>query len=125
MLERIRAKCKELGYTVQTVEQLAGLSQGSIIKWKNSIPRGDALLAVARILKVSPQWLLYGEDQPEGNVSEIVALAGSPSAEYLQRLKDDDEFRMMFDLAKDATPSEISETVQYLQFLRHKRDGGE
>lgn len=123
MYDRIRAKCKELGYTVQTVEQLAGLSQGSISKWRTSIPRGDALFAVARILQVSPQWLLYGDDQPEGNVSEIVVLAGSPSAEYLQRLKDDPNIRLMFDLASDATKEEVEDTVRFLQFLRHKREG--
>ena len=124
MYDRIRARCKELGYTIQTVEQLAGLSQGSVIKWKTSVPKGDALLAVARILQVSPHWLLYGKDQPDGNVSEIVALAGSPSAEYLQRLKDDPNIRMMFDLASDATEAEINETIHYLQFLRQKREDG-
>ena len=122
MYDRIRTRCKELGYTVQAVEQLAGLSQGSIIKWRTSVPKGDALLAVARILQVSPHWLLYGEDQPEGNVSEIVALAGTPSAEYLQRLKDDPNIRMMFDLVSDATQEEVEDTVRYLQFLRHKRE---
>lgn len=111
--------------TVQTVERLSGCSNGSISKWKTSVPKGDALLTVARILQVSPAWLLYGEDQPEGDASEIVALAGSPSAEYLQRLRDDPNIRLMFDLASDATQEEVEDTVRFLQFLRHKREGND
>lgn len=120
--DRAKDACKATGISIQAVERLAGLGNGAISKWNGATPRSDALFAVARILRVSPYWLLYGEDQPDGNVSEIVALAGSPSAEYLQRLKDDPNIRMMFDLASDATEAEISETIHYLQFLRQKRE---
>lgn len=122
--DRAKDACRAVGMSIQAVERLAGLGNGAISKWNNVTPRSDALFAVARILKVSPYWLLYGEDQPEGNVSEIVALAGSPSAEYLQRLKDDPKFRMIFDLANDATEGEINETIHYLQFLRKRREEG-
>lgn len=121
--DRAREACKKAGMSVQTVERLAGLANGAISKWNAVTPRADTLFAVARIVHVSPDWLLYGEDAPHGNVSEIVALAGSPSAEYLQRLKDDPNVHMMFDLASDATEAEIEETIHYLQFLRQKREG--
>lgn len=122
--DRAKDACKATGMSIQAVERLAGLGNGAISKWNGATPRSDALFAVARILKVSPYWLLYGEDQPEGNVSEIVALAGTPSAEYLQRLKDDPNIRLMFDLVSDATQEEVEDTVRYLQFLRQKREDG-
>ncbi len=120
--DRAKDACRAAGMSIQAVERLARLGNGAISKWNSVTPRSDALFAVARILQVSPYWLLYGEDQPEGNVSEIAVLAGSPSAEYLQRLKDDPNIRMMFDLASDATQEEVEDTVRYLQFLRHKRE---
>jgi transcriptional regulator with XRE-family HTH domain len=121
--DRAKDACRAANMSIQAVERLAGLGNGAISKWNNVTPRSDALFAVARILRVSPYWLLYGEDQSDGNVSEIVALAGTPSAEYLQRLKDDPNIRMMFDLASDATKEEVEDTVRFLQFLRHKREG--
>lgn len=60
MFDRIQKRCKELGLTIKAVEQMAGLGQGAISKWKTSTPRTDALFAVAKILQVTPEWLFLG-----------------------------------------------------------------
>ena len=121
MYERIRALCNELGYSIPALETLAGLSNGAIGKWRNSIPRADVLDRVASILHTTSEYLLHGNGPahpPEGNVSEIIAPEDSEIATYLQKVKDEEG--IMFDLNKAASIDEIKATVTFLKMLRNQ-----
>lgn len=50
--------CYEKNMTIQKLEKDAGLSNGSIGKWKNCMPQSDSLYAVAKVLKVKMETLL-------------------------------------------------------------------
>lgn len=118
MYERIAALCKAKGWTIQTLERLSGLSNGSIGSWRRSVPRADALMRVAAALGTSTDYLLTGvySYPATGDVVEESTYG------MLQRLKDDSRYRVMFDLAKDATPEEIKATAIFLRSLKEARD---
>lgn len=69
MVERIRELCEKKNLTIQKLEIAAGLSNGSISKWEKSDPKVGSLSAVASILGVSMEYLMYGEEK-QPSVSE-------------------------------------------------------
>jgi transcriptional regulator with XRE-family HTH domain len=56
-LDRIDRLCKEKGYSRRELERLSGMSTGSISKWKTGDPSVKNLDKVAKVLKVSPEYL--------------------------------------------------------------------
>lgn len=65
MVERIRQLCVDRGISLKRLELEAGIGNGVIARWESSSPRADKLLAVAKVLNVSAEYLLTGnENQP-------------------------------------------------------------
>lgn len=121
MYERIRVLCKEFGYTIQTLEKMASISNGTIGKWQKSYPRADYLQRVAKVLNTTSDYLVTGEGPAhpqKGNISEIIAPENSDVAAYLQKVKDEDG--IMFGLSKVASLDEIKATVAFLKTLREQ-----
>ena len=56
--ERVQAICKEKGMTIAELERAAGLTNGTIGKWRTSSPTVKSLQAVANVLKVKVQKLI-------------------------------------------------------------------
>lgn len=56
--ENVKKLCDEKGISISQLEKDAGLSNGSIGKWKKFIPKADSLQAVAKVLKVKMEKLL-------------------------------------------------------------------
>lgn len=117
MLNRIKALAAEKGMNINSVEVMLNLTHGTIGKWKNSVPRADTLLRVASFLNTTSSYLLTGKGPAHPEEAEI------EMKEYLQKLRDDPNTRIMFDLAETATPEEIKATVAFLKTIRsHGRD---
>lgn len=57
----IKKLCTEQNISISQLEKEAGLGNGTISGWKESMPRIDSLQAVARVLKVSVDDLLSEE----------------------------------------------------------------
>lgn len=110
MYERIRSLAQARGLSIPALEILANLGQGTISKWRHVSPRADALNRVASILGTTVDYLLNGTENEEDD----------DIAQYLQDIKDDPSARIMFDLAKGATPQEIRATVAFLKTLREQ-----
>lgn len=73
---RITARRVELGLTQQQVADLIKRSYVSVYRWEagETEPKGKNLLALASVLKCSPAWLLYGDEELTPTpVSEIPA----------------------------------------------------
>lgn len=68
LIERINQKATEKGLNIKQLEQLAGLSNGQIGKWKRQKPSYDKVQAVANSLNVSIDWLITGKES--GNLAE-------------------------------------------------------
>lgn len=61
LYDRIRIECKKKGLSIRKLEQMTGLANGSISKWKVSEPSADSLQKVADALEVTTAEL-RGED---------------------------------------------------------------
>lgn len=59
--DRVNKAAKEIGISVYQLERLAGLKCGTINKWNRVVPRADNLLAVARILGKTAEYLMGGD----------------------------------------------------------------
>lgn len=57
----IKRFCAERNISISQLEKEAGLGNGTISGWKESMPRIDSLQAVAKVLKVSVDDLLSEE----------------------------------------------------------------
>ncbi|EIS1578205.1 helix-turn-helix domain-containing protein [Salmonella enterica subsp. enterica serovar Brandenburg] len=72
--ERIRARRKELKLTQKSLAKALKLSDVSISQWErdDSQPTGKNLFALTNVLKCSPTWILFGdEDQTPEEPTEI------------------------------------------------------
>lgn len=121
VFERIKALCAEKGITVQTLEIMSGLSNGTITHWRNSNPRVSAVYAIANVLNSTVEYIYTGEGPAhpqKGNISEVIAPENSDVAAYLQKVKDEEG--IMFDLSKVASLDEIKATVAFLKTLRNQ-----
>ncbi len=65
LVERIKIKCEENNLTIRKLEQLSGLSNATIRKWETQTPSYDKVVAVAKTLHVSLNWLIFGKESEE------------------------------------------------------------
>jgi len=64
--DRLRKERKAQGYTQTTLAEAAGVSQTTINDLENGDtqrPRGDTLMALARVLQIAPSWLMTGKGE--------------------------------------------------------------
>lgn len=69
--DRLKARLKELGIKQNELAARIGVSKGTVTFWMNGTNRikGENLMAVARELQCSPDWLISGVDK-EANAGE-------------------------------------------------------
>lgn len=62
--ERVRSRRKDLGFTQKSLAKALKLSDVSISQWErdDSEPTGKNLHALAKALRCSPTWLLFGDE---------------------------------------------------------------
>lgn len=101
-----------------------GISRAAVTRWKQEgfTPRGDVLERIAAYFGVTVDYLLRGGDS-------VQAPDGSPDAadtsgeeeemeEFLEMLKNRQECRMLFSLARNATRSDVERAVKIIEALR-------
>ena len=66
MNERIKARRTQLNMTQQSLAKMLGVSRVSVTKWETGVtkPAGENLHMLAKSLDVSPEWLLFGGNEP-------------------------------------------------------------
>lgn len=66
MNERIKARRMQLNMTQQSLAKMLGVSRVSVTKWETGVtkPDGENLHMLAKSLDVSPEWLLFGGNEP-------------------------------------------------------------
>lgn len=114
--DRTKDACKNAGLSVQAVERMAGLGNGAISKWNNVTQRADTLFSVARILEVSPEWLLTGEGQADTQDAKSKVVGAGPIAELIQEARD--KYGILFDASKGATVEEVKATIAFIKAMR-------
>lgn len=69
--ERIFERLKQLSMTQKEFALKTGIQQSTISEWKKkkTNPSSDKILAICRVLDVSPEWLLSGVDPAAGRAN--------------------------------------------------------
>lgn len=103
---RIKLRCKDLGYTVKSLLEMADVSHSFMydLEKRNRIPSADKLERIADCLDCSVDYLLGRTATPDRSGGCI-----SPA---LSRL---------VDAAADLTDEEVEKAVEYVDFLRASR----
>ena len=103
--ERIRARRKDLNHTQSTLAKSLKISHVSVSQWErdDSEPSGKNLFALSKILKCSPTWILFGDDEQ------------APDSLPAEELPLDDRHRELIELF-DALPE--SEQDSQLELMR-------
>ena len=115
MYERIENMRKSVGISQGKLEKELGFSNGSISKWKNSTPTPDRLQKIADYFGVSVDYLIKGEEKDSKEY-----YINPETAELAQTLFENNDLRILFDAAKDATPEDLQTTYNMLMALKKK-----
>jgi transcriptional regulator with XRE-family HTH domain len=91
---RIRNKRIDAGLTVNDLARRIGISKGAMSQWEGGgggvkSYKAEHFLQISRVLKVSPYWLMYGEEQHAGDVSENIAEYSPGLSPRAQQVIDD------------------------------------
>ncbi len=97
-----------------------GLSRGTISAWRNKerMPQASQLQKIAEYFDVSIDYLLVNtktceQGQKAENLSQENELE-----EYLNELKNREDMRILFSLAKNATKEEVMQAVKIIEALK-------
>lgn len=108
-LEELR---KTKGISQGALEKELGFSNGSVSKWKNSMPTPDRLKKLADFFQVSVDYLVSGEQE----VSSIYSL-DEEAAKTAQQIFDND--KVLFDVYRSADKERL---VEYARKLKELQD---
>lgn len=68
LLERIKFIAEQNNISISYIEKTLGFANKSIYRWNTNMPSADKVLAVAKLLKVSIDWLLTGEEDTSASL---------------------------------------------------------
>ena len=117
--ERIESLRKERKISQGNLEKELGFSNGSISKWKTSMPKTERLQKIADYFGVSVDYLMTGKEKEGGEKYYI----NDETASIAQEIFDNKELRLLFDAAKDAQPEDLQTVHQMLLALKRKERG--
>lgn len=89
MYNRIKKLCRINGISVSALEKKLGIGNGTIVKWKKSMPRADILIKTAAFFSVPAEYLIFGEKgiKSETRKEKILVLLNSFSDRELEMLE--------------------------------------
>lgn len=117
---RIKARRKELDLTLQNIADEIGVAKSTIQRYENGnieTIKLPVVEAIARVLKVNPSYLLGKTDN-----KEIAATEDDELQEYLEYLKNREDGRMLFSLAKNATKEDVMRAVAIIEALKKEEE---
>jgi transcriptional regulator with XRE-family HTH domain len=112
--EQLRAS---KGITKKFIAQSLGRTSTICQDWKQqkSQPSAEQLRKVAQILGTTPAYLTGETDTPYFDPSADQA---AELEELLTTLREREDMRMLFSLAKDASPADVRQAVKIIEALR-------
>ena len=122
---RLKELRKASGESQASIAKTLNITQQAYANYESGkrTPDVKTLAVLARHYGVSVEYILGEEVQDTENTPAPESQDGSDDREireYLQMIKDDPKYRIMFDLAKGATLEEIKATVAFLKALREQ-----
>ena len=117
--ERIESLRKERKISQGNLEKELGFSNGSISKWKTSMPKPERLQKIADYFCVTVDYLMNGNES-DGKERYYT---NDETASIAQEIFDNKELRLLFDAAKDAQPDDLQTVHHMLLALKRKERG--
>ena len=117
--ERIESLRKERKISQGNLEKELEFSNGSISKWKTSMPKPERLQKIADYFGVTVDYLMTGNES-DGKERYYT---NDETASIAQEIFDNKELRLLFDAAKDAQPEDLQTVHQMLLALKRKERG--
>ena len=113
--ERFEALLKSRGITKTFIAKTLNRSATLCQDWKQrkSQPSAAQLSEVARILGTTPEYLRGETDEVTPNAQECEEME-----QLLTSLREREDMRMLFKLAKDASPEDVRQAVKIIEALR-------
>lgn len=110
----VRELAKSRKIPLSEIIRECGLGQNFFVHWKKqgTLPRSENLQKIADYLEVSVDYLL-GRDKPTDD-DELNS--------YLEELRNREEMRMFFSLAKNATKEDVEAAVAMIEALKKRRN---
>ena len=118
--ERIENLRKAEGISQGKLEKELGFSNGSISKWKTSMPTTDRLQKIADRYNVSLEYLMTGEEK-EG--AETYYL-NDETREIAQEIFENPDLRSLFDMSRKMPPERLKAHIEFIEKL-YKQEKGE
>lgn len=119
----LRTRRKALHLTLEEIAQATGVTRATVQRWESGgikNVRYDKLASLAKILEVTPAYLMGAPENPEESERTPDDMEVD---EYLDYLKNRSEMRMLFSVSKDATKDDIMRAVAIIEAL--KKSAGE
>lgn len=111
--ERIENLRKSNGVSQGKLEKELGFSNGSISKWKNSMPKPERLQKIADYFGVTVDYLMTGEEKQGYYFNE-------ETTKIAQDIFENKELRLLFDTARNAEPEDLKAVHSMLLALKRK-----
>ncbi len=87
ILERIKNLISDKKITIAELERRADLGNGTIRKWDTSLPSADKIQKVAKILGVTIDYLINGENEMDSKVITLARKAKQLNNEQIELLE--------------------------------------
>ena len=120
--DRIREIAKKRGIPLSRIERACDFGNGYLGTKKGDLPP-LRLKAVADYLGVSTDILTYGEEKAPFIPSTNIYYTDAETAEIAQAFHDNEDLRVLFSAAKDASPQALKDTYEMLMMLKRRERG--
>ena len=121
LYEQIKEVATAKGYSINRLEKELGFPRSSISKYNKNIPSMEKIQKIADFLHVSIADIT-GEKMEGGEKYYL----NEETAQMSHKLFENNDLRVLFDAAKDATPEDLKTTYDMLMALKKKeRDNNE
>lgn len=117
MYERYCKIRNSLGYKDADVARNTNITKSIFSEWKagRSIPKTDKLQKIANFLGISLDYLTTGKETQDSKKYYL----NDETAKMAQKIFENKELRMLFDIAQDAAPEDLK--IAYTMILALKR----
>ena len=116
-VERVKSLSKERRIPISRLEKDLGYSNGYIGQLRKGVFPSDRLQQIAEYLNVTPDYLLNGDEKKESKEKYYL---NDETAQAAQEIFENEDLRVLFDAARDASPEDLKTTYNMLMALKRK-----
>lgn len=112
--ERIENLRKSNGISQGKLEKELGFSNGSISKWKNSMPKPERLQKIADYFNVSVDYLMTGKETEGGETYYL----NDETREIAQEIFENSDLKSLFDMSRKMPPERLKAHIEFMKKLQ-------